>query len=191
MDPQALPKGGQRGGVQRTLPVGFGGSTGRVSREQSNRNGVALAPKAAGTLSVSWNVSVVPIWKSAGKRYVPRGRLWNIVLVLIIRPRMGPPLARGFACCALVRQHAIQHRHSAGMRVGHGGLDALPIASWARTRGRTAALAAGFRADRQGLSAPCCTREEFSPSIRPRTQELGVRAGCHDMLGGCLSVSYI
>ena len=49
------------------------------------------------------------------------------MLVLIIRPRMGPPLVRGFACCALVGQHAIQHPHSARMRVGHGGLDALPI----------------------------------------------------------------
>ena len=35
--------------IQRTLRVGVGGATGRVSREQSNRIGVALALKAAGT----------------------------------------------------------------------------------------------------------------------------------------------
>ena len=43
----ARPEGRQRE-VQRTLRVGVGGATGRVSRERSNRGGVGLAQEAAG-----------------------------------------------------------------------------------------------------------------------------------------------
>ena len=46
--PSPHPGGGERE-VQRTLRVGVGGATGRVSRERSNRGGVILAQEAAGT----------------------------------------------------------------------------------------------------------------------------------------------
>ena len=47
--PWPHPEGAQRE-VQRTLRVGVGGATGRVSRERSSRIGAVLALKAAGTL---------------------------------------------------------------------------------------------------------------------------------------------
>ena len=49
VDPHADYPKGQRE-VRRTLRAGFGGSTGRVSRERSSRIGAVLAQEAVGTL---------------------------------------------------------------------------------------------------------------------------------------------
>ena len=83
--PSPRPGGGERE-VQRTLRVGVGGATGRVSRERSSRIGADLALKAAGTLSAPALElgNIIPEWVSNS------GVLYNNSYDLPIEPHAHP-----------------------------------------------------------------------------------------------------
>ena len=71
--------------IQRTLRVGVGGATGRVSRERSSRIGAALAQEAAGTLLRSWGDENLFLSKSLGAG--KRGH--RLVTMPVIQPGRG------------------------------------------------------------------------------------------------------